>query len=92
MKTRKLKISASIIYVKLSEILTNCFKIFIEDTEESTFDDYNSVPVTGFGKAQLKRFGWKDDDPKNTDDDAPKWPQGVGLGAKYSDIQGSLGL
>lgn len=57
----------------------------LDGAKESTFDDYESTPITQFGYAMLRGMGWKDE-PKGKDDKKDLMepfvrPKGMGLGA-----------
>ncbi|CAD7092444.1 unnamed protein product [Hermetia illucens] len=57
----------------------------LDGAKESTFDDYESTPITQFGYAMLRGMGWKDE-PKSKDDKKDLMepfvrPKGMGLGA-----------
>lgn len=50
--------------------------------EESTRDDYNTVPIEAFGMAMLRGMGWNPNDDSNTKIHVPKARPGqLGLGA-----------
>ncbi|XP_055903160.1 G-patch domain and KOW motifs-containing protein [Eupeodes corollae] len=56
----------------------------LDGAKESTIDDYESIPITQFGKAMLRGMGWKDQPKKKGDliDEGPVLrPKGMGLGA-----------
>ncbi|XP_055849357.1 G-patch domain and KOW motifs-containing protein [Episyrphus balteatus] len=56
----------------------------LDGAKESTIDDYESIPITQFGKAMLRGMGWKDIPKKKgapIEDGPTLRPKGMGLGA-----------
>lgn len=55
----------------------------MEGAKESTYDDYENVPVQDFGMAMLRGMGLKDEDIKKEKEreEIKMRPKGLGLGA-----------
>lgn len=45
---------------KVLELPTKKDEIILEGKEESTLDDYESVPISDYGMAMLRGMGWKE--------------------------------
>lgn len=72
--------------VKVFEVPMHPDDLPLDGAKESSFDDYDRVPIGDFGKAMLRGMGWKDvegnDESKKIDLDGPILrPKGMGLGA-----------
>jgi G patch domain and KOW motifs-containing protein len=67
---------------KIFELPLHPDKLPLNGANESTLNDYESVPISDFGKAMLRGMGWKEEAKKDDLADVPVMrPKGLGLGA-----------